>query len=136
MQTVSGIEKVAYFGSFLLFDLVASYIPCLLTTPILEQFNLYYTQGWKTFLLYPLSVIPFTYATAFMYNIETTAQTWTIYLHFLFSSIACMIVFALRRVEATALAGDRAMWVMRFVCPTFNVCNTIIFGGCKDILAR
>ena len=47
-----------------------------------------------------------------------------------------MIVFALRMVEATAIAGDRAMWIMRFMCPTFNICNTIMYGGCRFILNK
>jgi hypothetical protein len=50
------------------------------------------------------------------------------------SGIGGMIVFALRMVEGTALWGDRIMWVMRFLNPSFDVCNAIIFASSWDIL--
>jgi hypothetical protein len=45
-----------------------------------------------------------------------------------------MIVFALRMVEATALWGDRIMWIMRFVSPSFSLCNSIIFSSSRLLL--
>jgi hypothetical protein len=136
MQIVSGVEKVAYYASFVILDLLFAYVPCVTTIYLLEWFKLYYEYTWRTFMLYPLAVIPFTYSSSFIFDKESTAQTFTIYLHFLLSGIACMIVFALRMVEATCIWGDRVMWIMRFINPTFNVCNSIIFAGCKDILSR
>jgi hypothetical protein len=57
-------------------------------------------------------------------------------LHFLLSGIAGMIVFALRMVQDTALWGDRIMKVMRYVCPTFNLCDAIIFAASKNLMYR
>jgi hypothetical protein len=50
------------------------------------------------------------------------------------SGIGGMIVFALRMVEGTALWGDRIMWIMRYLNPSFNVCNSIIFSSMGDTL--
>lgn len=47
-----------------------------------------------------------------------------------------MIVFALRMVQDTALWGDRIMKVMRYVCPTFNLCDAIIFAASKNLMYR
>jgi hypothetical protein len=98
IQIVSGVEKAAYYGSFVLIDLVLSYVPVILTIYLFNHFNLDYWEAWKTLMLYPLAVIPFTYSTSFLFNKESTAQTFTIYLHFLLSAIASMVVFALRMV--------------------------------------
>lgn len=136
IQVVSGVEKFAYYGSFLIFDLIMCYIPCIITIYAFDFFNLHYWQCWKTILLYPLAVIPFTYSSSFIFDKESTAQTFTIYLHVLLSGIACMIVFALRMVEATAIWGDKINWFMRFVCPTYNVCSSIIYGGMAGILSK
>lgn len=73
MQYVSGIHKVAYFSAFVVYDLVTSYVPCLLTHPLLIAFDLHYEKSIVTWLLYPVSVIPFTYLTSFMFDRETTA---------------------------------------------------------------
>lgn len=39
-------------------------------------------------------------------------------------------------VEATALWGDRVMWVMRFLSPTFDLCNAIIYSAEKTTLFK
>jgi hypothetical protein len=70
-------------------------------------------------MLYPMAVIPFSYVMSHYFNRESTAQTFTIYLHFMLSGIAGMIIFALRMVEQTAFWGDKIMWIFRFICPTF-----------------
>ena len=52
------------------------------------------------------------------------------------SGIAGMVIFALRFVEATAFWGDRIMWIVRFVSPSFNLCNSIIFASSRWLLER
>ena len=136
MQIVSGVEKISYYGAFVIFDLIVAYIPCVLTILMIHLFRLNYTEVWRTIMLYPLAVIPYTYASSFIFDKESTAQTFTIYLHFLLSGIACMIVFALRMVDVTSLEGDAAMWVMRFINPTFSVCNSIMYQGCHTLLSQ
>jgi len=120
----------------MMFDLIIAYVPCFITIWAFDYFKLEYWMVWKTVLLYPLAAVPFSYTTSFIFDKESTAQTFTIYLNFLLSGIACMIVFALRMVEATCFWGDNVMWVLRFICPTFSVCNSIIYGGCATILSR
>jgi hypothetical protein len=44
-----------------------------------------------------------------------------------FSAIAAIIIFALRMVEQTAYFGDILMLFARYLCPTFSLCNNIIY---------
>jgi len=136
IQVVKGIYKTAYWLAFALVDLLRAYLPCLATIWLIEIFDLRYGHVWKVLAIFPLAILPFTYATSYIFTRESTAQTFTIYLHFLLSGIAGMIVFALRMVQDTALWGDRIMWIMRFLCPSFNLCNAIIFASSGDIMKR
>jgi hypothetical protein len=52
------------------------------------------------------------------------------------SGIAGMIIFALRMVEQTAFWGDKIMWIFRFICPTFQICNAIIFASNNKLLTK
>ena len=106
MQVVSGIDKLAYYGCFLSFDLVFSYIPVVLAIILFKVFSLDYSSMHPTLLLYPFALVPYTYTWSMLFHKETTAQTYTIYLHFLLAAIASMIIYALRMVEATCVVGD------------------------------
>ena len=99
MQVVSGAGLVPYWLSFFIFDIFLAYLPCTLITWLIEVFDLQYEHVWKALFLYPWAVIPFSYVASHTFNRESTAQTFTIYLHFLLSGIAGMIIFALRMVE-------------------------------------
>mmetsp|Transcript_14544 Transcript_14544/g.22592 ORF Transcript_14544/g.22592 Transcript_14544/m.22592 type:complete len:108 (+) Transcript_14544:3525-3848(+) len=78
-------------------------------------------------LFFPGAIIPFSYVTSFIFSKEITSQTYSIYLNFLFSGVAGMIVFVLRMIKHTALTGDKIQWVFRILCPAFNVCDAIIY---------
>lgn len=73
MQIVSGIDRFAYYGSFAVMDLVNCYIPCFLTIFLLQLFEINLPGVWVTILIYPIAVIPYTYATSFIFGKETTA---------------------------------------------------------------
>jgi len=133
---VSGIDKRAYWLSFYMFDIVVSYIPCILTHYLFGVFGLQYKHVWKVLMAYPWAIVPYSYITSYVFTREATAMTFTIYWHFLLAGIAGMIVFALRMVEPTAFWGDKIMTIMRFVNPTYNLCNAIIFASVKSDLSN
>ena len=136
IQVIKGIYMSSYWIAFTLVDLIRAYLPCLATIALIDLFNLEYGHVWKVIMLYPLAIIPFTYVTSYFFRHSATAQTFTLYVHFLLSGIAGMIVFALRMVQDTALWGDRAMWFMRLASPSFNLCNSIIFASSAEILKK
>lgn len=126
----------AYWLAYAVIDIARTYIPCLLTSWLIELFKLGYGDVWRVLFILPWALVPQTYVFSYLFSRESTAQTFTIYVNFVLSGIAGMIVFALRMVQDTAIYGDRFMWVMRFVSPLFNLCNAIIFASSKDILKR
>lgn len=67
------MEKFAYYGCFFIQDLVFTYIPVTLTWLLTRYFNLRYYNSEYTFMLYPLALIPYTYASSFIFAKESTA---------------------------------------------------------------
>lgn len=42
MQIVSGVNKLAYWTSFFIIDLIMAYVPCILTAILIELFEMKY----------------------------------------------------------------------------------------------
>jgi hypothetical protein len=84
-------------------------------------------------LLYPVGVIPFTYATSFIFQSENIAQTVTMFFHFVFSGIGGIIVFVLRIIDSTKSIGDLLNWILKIV-PSFPLANSIMYASGKDTL--
>jgi hypothetical protein len=101
MQIISGMNLVAYWLSNLLFDIIKAEIPMAIIIGFLYAFDLKYDNVWAVFLMYPIGVIPFTYATSFAFKNESLAQTVTIFAHFVFAGIGGIVVFVLRIIDST-----------------------------------
>lgn len=87
------------------------------------------------FILYPIAVIPFTYATSFIFSSETVAQTFTIFIHFLFAGIGSLVVFILRIIDSTQQVGDILDGVFKIV-PSYCLTAAIMYDSSKDNLFR
>lgn len=88
---------------------------------------------WIVFLMYPIGVVPFTYATSFFFANENIAQTFTIFLHFVFSGIGAIVVFILRLIDSTYNIGVKLMWVLRII-PSFCLTDSIMWASSKNEL--
>mmetsp|Transcript_24031 Transcript_24031/g.36978 ORF Transcript_24031/g.36978 Transcript_24031/m.36978 type:complete len:156 (-) Transcript_24031:1634-2101(-) len=134
IQIVSGVKLEAYWLSFLLFDLIKAYTSSFIIVAILLLLGV---EGGMAIshvvLFFPLAIIPFTYTMSFAYEREITAQSFTIYLNFIFSGVFGMIVFVLRMIKQTAVWGDRFVWICRFLSPLFNVCDAFLYTSTKTI---
>lgn len=84
--------------------------------------------------MFPLGVIPFTYATSFIFSSENIAQTVTIFMHFVFAGIGGIVVFILRIIESTYEVGDILLWVFKII-PSFCLTNSVMFASSKDRLS-
>ena len=73
IQVVKGIYKSAYWIAFALVDLVRAYLPCLVTIWLIDAFDLNYNHVWKVLALFPPAIVPFTYATSYIFSQESTA---------------------------------------------------------------
>lgn len=73
MQVISGMSLPAYWISNYCADIVKAYIPVLLIVGISVLFNCNYPGVALLFFIYPFSLVPFTYATSFLFSDETSA---------------------------------------------------------------
>jgi ATP-binding cassette subfamily A (ABC1) protein 3 len=75
-------------------------------------------------------VIPFTYVSSFLFSQENTAQTITIFIHFVFAGIGPLVTVILRLIDSTKNVGDILTWVFK-VIPTYCLTEAIIYDTSK-----
>lgn len=126
MQWISGMNMASYWLSNYIFDVCKAYITMALVIALLYIFHFKYLYIWVNFLLFPLAIVPFTYVTSFIFPNELIAQTVTVFFHFVFAGICCIITFMLRLMDQTAKNGDKLQWVFK-LSPSFCLTNTIMF---------
>ena len=73
MQIVSGMNLASYWVSNYIFDILKSEIPMIIAIGLTYAYSLNYDDVWVLFLLFPIGVIPFTYATSFVFDSESNA---------------------------------------------------------------
>jgi ATP-binding cassette, subfamily A (ABC1), member 3 len=62
MQILSGMSVTAYWVSNIIFDILKALIPCGIVIGL-----------WRVFLLYPVGIVPFTYASSFLFTNDSVA---------------------------------------------------------------
>jgi ATP-binding cassette subfamily A (ABC1) protein 3 len=83
--------------------------------------------------MYPVGIVPFTYASSFLFTNDTVAQTVTIFLHFVVAGIGAIATFIMRCIDTTQLIGDR--WHRYLKCvPSFCLTNPIMYMSSLDRL--
>jgi len=125
----------AYWVSNMLYDIVKAMIPSGIVIGLLSAFDFFYDDVWRVFLLFPISIVPFTYVSSFLFTSENVAQTVTIFLHFVLAGIGAITTFILRMITTTQVIGDRMHWWMKFV-PSFCLTNPIMYMSSKDKLFK
>ena len=101
MQLLSGMSLTAYWLSNLFFDILKALIPCSIVIGLLKAFDFFYDDVWRVFLMYPVGIVPFTYASSFLFTNDTVAQTVTIFLHFVVAGIGAIATFIMRCIDTT-----------------------------------
>ena len=74
---------------------------------VLDLFDFGFKTSWITLLVYPLGLLPFTYATQFAFSTVALAQTVTLFFHFSTMMLFGMTSYFLRIYEQTEMLGDR-----------------------------
>lgn len=134
MQLLSGMSITAYWTSNMLFDVVKAMIPSGIVIGLLSAFDLFYPDVWRVFLLYPLAIVPFTYASSFLFGAaDSLAQTVTIFTHFVLAGILPITGFIMRVIESTQKLGDRVHWWGK-LAPSFCLTNPIMYMSSRDQL--
>jgi len=126
MQLLSGMSLTAYWTSNMLFDIIKAMIPSGIVIGLLKAFDFFYPDVWRVFLLYPLGIVPFTYASSFLFSNDSVAQTVTIFLHFVVAGIGAIATLILRCIDSTFVTGDRLHLWLRTV-PSFCLTNPLMY---------
>ena len=134
-QVISGMNKVAYWASNFVFDVAKTIIPVLVAIAFMYIYDLNIEYAWLLLLLFPIAIVPYTYATSFLFSNEATAQNLTIIHHFLIGGMMPIIVFALRLIKKTRDIGDILMWIPRIV-PTYNAIGGLMTITLRDTVAN
>ena len=67
------MSLASYWLTNFIFDILKTMFLSLMTLLLLEIFNMDLPDIWLIMLLYPFALIPFTYATSFLFSKESTA---------------------------------------------------------------
>ena len=98
-------------------------------------FDMGLDNAWVTYLVFPFGALPFTYITSFMFSVDSAAQTFTMFFHFLTFSILSTIAFALRLAPDQELVGDSLNQAFKAI-PTYPVSASVYCDTSCEILAN
>jgi hypothetical protein len=73
LQFIQGMSPSAYWLVNLSFDLIKTLLVSCTILLLIELFNLDFPDAWVLLLEYPFAIVPFTYATSFLFSKESTA---------------------------------------------------------------
>jgi ATP-binding cassette subfamily A (ABC1) protein 3 len=76
-------------------------------------------------LLFPTAIVPYTYASSFLFTDEGSAQNFTILHNFFLGSLAPITVFVLRLIKSTSSIGDVVIWFFRWN-PVYNSVGGVV----------
>ena len=75
-------------------------------------------DSWILILIYAFTIIPFTYATSFLFVKENVAQIATLMMHFLCGVVLSPIFIMLKLFDSTRQAAKVLGWILRII-PSF-----------------
>ena len=101
MQFIQGMSRTAYWLVNFLFDLFKSLMVSAMIVLLIEVFDLDFPDSWTLLVEFPFAIVPFTYASSFLFTKESTAQNCTIFIHMILGSIAASSVFVMRLIRQT-----------------------------------
>jgi len=128
IQMVSGVSLPAYWFSNLVSDVLKMYIPIAIIIGLNAAFNLQYEGVWQLLVLYPISIVPFTYLLSFLFTRETTGQIMTVFINFMAGGILPNAIYFLQNIPWTANLGDKMKWWFIWI-PSFCVGEGITFSS-------
>ena len=122
-----------YWISNMIFDILLAYVPIGLIIMLTIIFDRCLHDVWVLFMLYPLAIVPYTYAWSFLFDSEINSQIFTLLLHFLSGGLLAVIVYVLQVIPDTMQWGD----CLRFICcivPSFCVTHGILFAASGQLI--
>jgi len=126
------MNLLSYWIANLAYDTFKCSLPCFIVIWLLEVFNMEYNNVWKTIVLFPLAVVPYSYALSFVFEDESTASTFILFSNIAAGSIGGMTTYILRFIPDTMAYGDIAAWALKLF-PAFAISDSILFDAAGDL---
>jgi hypothetical protein len=63
---------------------------------------------------------------SFIFTVDSAAQTFTMFLHFLVILVLATMIFAFRFTRKLELIGDKLVWILRII-PSYTLSDSIYF---------
>ena len=86
----------------------------------MSYFDLCTDEMWVIYIIFGISMVPFSYVFSFIFKMEASAQNFVILLNFLFGSLGGTIVFILRTNPSTASSAKTIANILRII-PAFSL---------------
>lgn len=123
-QLISGVSLLAYWLANSIMDIIKSLIPSGVSIGLIFAFDVELPLGWLFMLIFAFSIIPFTYATSFLFNKENVSQVTTLMIHFFVGVVLSPVFSILYLFDNTREAGRGLAWVFRII-PSFSMSHGI-----------
>ena len=133
MQFIQGMSAQAYWLVNFLFDLFKTLLVSGLILMLIHAFSLDFPDAWTLLLAYPFAIVPFTYATSFLFSKESISQNCTIFFHLILGSVASSTVFVLRIIKQTEDQGDLLNNALK-VFPSYALSSGMLYSSSKQLL--
>jgi hypothetical protein len=78
--------------------------------------------------MWPVAIVPFTYASSFLFKTEMGAQGFTVFFNLISMSLLPVLVFYLKISENYGHLGDRFGFYLR-IFPSYSLSNALLFAG-------
>jgi len=135
MQMISGVSLPAYWLSNFIADVAKTYVPIFIIMILMALFQIDYEGGYYLILLYPISIVPFTYVTSFFFTSDTVAQIITLFIHFMIGGIMPLVIYFLQIIPSTAGLGDSMRYWFTFI-PTYDTSGGLVWSATYESLAQ
>lgn len=135
MQMITGLNLAAYWSANFFIDLLKLELVVGVSIITFQIAKLKYYTAWIIFLLYPIAVIPFTYATSFMFTSLSGAQTGTMFMNFGMIVFGTTLVHYMRWMVEWEIVGDPLHFLLRFL-PQYTIGASIYFDSMQADLVE
>lgn len=130
-QLISGMNIFAYWTANYIFEILKTEIPILLSLALVYAFDEGLPMVWRTFLLLPVGLVPFTLGLSFIFRQDSSAMSTVMFINFVIGGLGGIAVFILTIIEQTYDVADILTYCFRLV-PIFSVTHTINFQSTKQ----
>jgi len=121
LQVISGMQLKAYWMGCFIFDFTKMNITIVTALILFIAFSLDMNAAMVPIVLLPFGVLPFTYFTTFVVNVESIASSLTMFLHIAILGIVAAVVFTFRIAIPDYMdTGDTLHEWLKLI-PTYNI---------------